>query len=123
MRDSVHQHIIGCLFNVLPIRLSVDQTFHHLLLAAKERSLSALDNRNFCLSQMLDHLAVERHEGRNPLFQTAVNMLGHVEQSRWLKLELAMAGDAVHGFMGGGGLFPHSGFVSRKGRLILNCYF
>ncbi|TDB59978.1 non-ribosomal peptide synthetase [Photorhabdus khanii] len=106
MRDSVYQHIIGCLFNVLPIRLSVDQTFHHLLLAAKERSLSALDNRNFCLSQMLDHLAVERHEGRNPLFQTAVNMLGHVGQSRWLKLELAMAEDVVQVLWAGRTISP-----------------
>ncbi|WP_387691858.1 amino acid adenylation domain-containing protein [Photorhabdus sp. RM71S] len=89
MRHSVHQHIIGCLFNVLPIRLSVDQTFHHFLLAAKERLLSALDNRNFCLSQMVEHLAVERNDGRNPLFQAMVNMLGHVEQSRWLTLEMA----------------------------------
>ncbi|WP_448511879.1 condensation domain-containing protein [Photorhabdus laumondii] len=93
MRHSVHRHIIGCLFNVLPIRLSVDQTFHHFLLAAKERLLSALDNRNFCLSQMVEHLAAERNDGRNPLFQVMVNMLGHVEQSRWVALE--MAGDSV----------------------------
>ncbi|TNH41915.1 condensation domain-containing protein [Photorhabdus luminescens] len=89
MRHSVHQHIIGCLFNMLPIRLSVEQTFHHFLLAAKERLLSALDNRNFCLSQMVEHLAVEQNDDRNPLFQAAVNMLGQVGQSRWVALEMA----------------------------------
>ncbi|SCZ53650.1 MULTISPECIES: non-ribosomal peptide synthetase [Photorhabdus] len=89
MRHSVHQHIIGCLFNTLPIRLSVGQTFHHFLLAAKEQLLSALDNRNFCLSQIVEHLAVERYDDRNPLFQAAVNMLGQVGQSRWVALEMA----------------------------------
>ncbi|MEK9495276.1 condensation domain-containing protein [Photorhabdus sp. P32] len=104
MRHSVHQHIIGCLFNTLPIRLSVAQTFHHFLLAAKERLLSALDNRNFCLSQMAEHLTVEQYADRNPLFQAAINMLGQVGQSRWAALE--MADDSVQASWAGQTISP-----------------
>ncbi|MCT8350882.1 non-ribosomal peptide synthetase [Photorhabdus kayaii] len=120
MRHSVHQHIVGCLFNVLPIRLSVEQTFHHFLLAAKERLLSALDNRNFCLSQMVEHLAVERHDDRNPLFQVAVNMLGHAGQSRWVALE--MADDSVQASWAGQTISPFR-VCQQEGQLDIELLF
>ncbi|WP_342622283.1 amino acid adenylation domain-containing protein [Pseudomonas alkylphenolica] len=89
MRDSNFAHTLGSLFNVLPLRVRVTGSLRELLRTIRKDLHEALDHRQFDLADTLETLAVPRPEGRNPLFQTTVNLLGEVGHSRWLTLQMA----------------------------------
>lgn len=89
MRDAEFQNTIGSLFTVLPVRFRMDGSFNALIQQARSGLFSALDHRQFELVHALEHLGVARISERNPLFQTTVNMLGQVGQSRWVDLMMA----------------------------------
>lgn len=89
MRDAEFQNSIGSLFTVLPARFRIDGSFNALIQQARSGLFSALDHRQFQLAHALEHLGIARIPERNPLFQTTVNMLGQVGQSRWVDLMMA----------------------------------
>ena len=89
MRDTTFAHTLGSLFNVLPLRVRPAGSWYDLVGAIRADLHAALDNRGFDLAAVVDALGVPRPEGRNPLFQTTVNLLGRVEHSRWLALQMA----------------------------------
>ncbi|MGF6126914.1 amino acid adenylation domain-containing protein [Pseudomonas frederiksbergensis] len=89
MRDAEFQNTIGSLFTVLPVRLRMEGSFNDVIQQARSGLFCALDHRQFELAHALEHLGVARIPERNPLFQTTVNMLGQVGQSRWVDLMMA----------------------------------
>lgn len=89
MRDDEFQNTIGSLFTVLPVRFRLEGSFNEVIQQARSGLFSALDHRQFELAHALEHLGVARLPERNPLFQTTVNMLGQVGQSRWVDLMMA----------------------------------
>ncbi|WP_447803264.1 non-ribosomal peptide synthetase [Pseudomonas serbica] len=89
MRDAEFQNTIGSLFTVLPVRFRMEGTFNDVIQQARSGLFSALDHRQFELAHALEQLGVARIPERNPLFQTTVNMLGQVGQSRWVDLMMA----------------------------------
>ncbi|WP_342651076.1 amino acid adenylation domain-containing protein [Pseudomonas sp. REB1044] len=91
MRDDRYAHTLGSLFNVLPLRVKSSCALQERIKDARTDLHQALEHRMFDLSEALDTLGITRPLGRNPLFQTTVNMLGHVHQSRWLALQMADA--------------------------------
>ncbi|MGE7992038.1 non-ribosomal peptide synthetase [Pseudomonas sp. NPDC089554] len=99
MRDSASARTLGSLFNVLPLRVCAQGSLQALIRAIRNDLHRALDHRDFDLGAALETLVLPRPEGRNPLFQTTVNLLGQAEHSRWLALQMAGA-DAQAGWAG-----------------------
>ncbi|MBJ9975374.1 amino acid adenylation domain-containing protein [Pseudomonas sp. S30] len=89
MRDDRYAQTLGSLFNVLPQRVRSSSALSERIQRARGDLHRALGLRSFDLSQALGALPIARPHGRNPLFQTTVNMLGQTLQSRWLALHMA----------------------------------
>ncbi|XBS67973.1 amino acid adenylation domain-containing protein [Acerihabitans sp. KWT182] len=74
-RDGDFNHTLGCFFNMLPLRLSLENATFKTLAVQVRRSLgAALEHRHYPFNKIIDDLRIPREPQRNPLLQTTVNM-------------------------------------------------
>ncbi|WP_256756847.1 non-ribosomal peptide synthetase [Cohnella sp. WQ 127256] len=91
------QRIIGMFVNTLVIRtrLSGHQPFKELLIAVKEKSLSAFDNQDYPFDTLLENLSLPRDISRNPLF----DVLFMMQNFESVELKAGRLGVAPYSFL------------------------
>ena len=76
-RHTDLQPIIGMFVNSLALRNfpSGEKPLKHYLNEVKQRTLAAYENQEYPFEELVEHLAVNRDTGRNPVFDVMLNLL------------------------------------------------
>ncbi|HMB68458.1 MAG TPA: condensation domain-containing protein [bacterium] len=69
--------LIGFFANTMPVRTSLEgrPTFREIVARVKDGVLGAYDHQELPFAKLLQHVAVERSSGRNPVFQVVFDVL------------------------------------------------
>ncbi|MCP4155076.1 MAG: amino acid adenylation domain-containing protein, partial [bacterium] len=69
-RHQELQPVVGMFVNTLPLRNKPagEKTYRHYLQEVKTKTLTAFENQDYQLEELVEALALERETGRNPLF-------------------------------------------------------
>ncbi|MCP4151010.1 MAG: amino acid adenylation domain-containing protein, partial [bacterium] len=82
-RHADLQNIIGMFINTLVMRNypAGSKTFKEFLNQLKERVLNAFENQEYQFEELVEHLALPRDTGRNPIFDVMFNLLNQTNRT------------------------------------------
>ncbi|MBB5647625.1 non-ribosomal peptide synthetase [Pedobacter cryoconitis] len=76
------EKIIGLFVNSLPLKSSPahDKTIEEFISEVRTATLQAYDNQYFQFDDLVNKLNIKREDGRNPMFDVMLNMVGRADQ-------------------------------------------